>query len=43
MDSFILTLALAVLKSVVKNPEKKVKLRSVLLQVRDAITTVFDE
>lgn len=43
MDTIVLTLALALIKSVVKNPQKKAKLRSILLRVRDAISAAFDE
>lgn len=43
MEATILTLALTVIRAVVKNPEKKMKLRSTLLKIRDAITAAFDE
>jgi hypothetical protein len=43
MEASILALALTVVRAVVKNPEKKAKLRSTLLKIRDAITAAFDE
>jgi len=43
METTILTLALTVIRAVVKNPEKKMKLRSTLLKIRDAISVAFDE
>ena len=41
MEVTILTLALTVIRAVVKNPKKKEQLRSVLLRIRDAIDAVF--
>ena len=41
MESTILTLALTVIRAVVKNPQKKFKLRSILLKLRDAINAAF--
>lgn len=43
MESTILSLALTVIRAVVKNPEKKRKLRSTLLKLRDAIDAAFAE
>ena len=43
METTILTLALTVIRSVVKNPQKKAKLRAILLKVRDAIDAVYAE
>ena len=43
MEASVLALALTVIRAVVKNPEKKVKLRSALLKIRDAISVSFDE
>jgi len=43
MEASILALALTVIRAVVKNPEKKTKLRSALLKIRDAITAAFEE
>lgn len=42
MESTILTLALSVIRAVVRNPRKKEKLRAVLLKLRDAIDTAFE-
>jgi len=41
MESTLLTLALTVIRSVVKNPKKKAQLRAILLKVRDAIDAAF--
>lgn len=41
MESTILTLALSVIRSVVKNAKKRAKLRDVMLQIRDAIDAAF--
>ena len=41
MESAIIALALSVIRAVVKNPEKKAKLKSALLKVRDAIDAAF--
>lgn len=41
MESTILTLALTVIRAVVKNPKKRAALRSLLLKLRDAIDTAF--
>ena len=41
MDATILSLALAVIRAVVKNPDKKTKLKSALLKLRDAIDVAF--
>ena len=43
MEASILALALTVVRAVMKNPEKKAKLRAVLLKIRDAISAAFDE
>ena len=43
MEASILALALTVVRAVVKNPEKKSKLRTTLLKIRDAITIAYDE
>jgi len=43
MEASILTIALTVIRAVIKNPEKKAKLRSILLKIRDAITAAFGE
>lgn len=43
MENTILTLALTVIRAVVKNPQKKQKLRAVLLKLRDAIEAAFAE
>lgn len=42
MESTILTLALSVIRAVVRNPRKKEKLRAVLLKLRDAIDAAFE-
>jgi hypothetical protein len=41
MESSILALALTVIRAVVKNPEKKAKLKSILLKLRDAIDAAY--
>jgi hypothetical protein len=41
MESTILTLALSIIRSVVKNPKKRARLRDVMLQIRDAIDAAF--
>lgn len=41
MENTILILALSVVRSVIKNPSKKAKLRKVLLQIRDVIDAAF--
>jgi hypothetical protein len=41
MESMILSLALSVIRAVVKNPAKKAQLKSVLLKLRDAIDIAF--
>lgn len=41
METSILALALAVIRSVVKNPTKKAKLKSILLKLRDAIDAAY--
>ncbi len=43
MESAILALALAVIREVVKNPQKKARLRSVMRKLRDAIDAAFGE
>ena len=41
MESTILTLALTLIRSVVKNPKKKAQLRSLMLKLRDAIDAAY--
>lgn len=41
MESTILTLALAVIRAVVKNEKKKQQLRNLLLKLRDAIDVAY--
>ncbi len=41
MESTILALALSVIRAVVKNPEKKARLKSALLKLRDAIDAAY--
>ena len=41
MESTILSLALSVIRAVLKNPAKKEKLKSMLLKLRDAIDIAF--
>jgi hypothetical protein len=43
METTLLTLALTIIKSVVKNPKKKAQLKSILLKVRDAIDAAYGE
>ena len=43
MEATILTLALTIIREVVKNPTKKAKLKGVMLKLRDAIDTAFPE
>ncbi len=41
MEATILTLALSIIRSVVKNPKKRARLRDAMLQIRDAIDAAF--
>jgi len=41
MDTMILTLALSLIRAIVKNPAKKRALRAALLNLRDAIDAAF--
>lgn len=41
METTIISLALAVIKTVVKNPAKKSKLKKALLALRDAIDAAY--
>jgi len=41
MDSLIISLALSVIRAVVKNPAKRAKLKSVLISLRDAINAAY--
>jgi hypothetical protein len=41
METTILTLALAVIRAVIKNPAKKARLKSLLQKLRDAIDAAF--
>ncbi len=41
MESAILTLALTVIRAVVKNPTKKARLKAALLKLRDAIDAAY--
>lgn len=41
MDSLIISLALSVITSVVKNPAKRQKLKSILLSMRNAINAAY--
>ena len=41
MESTILTLALSVIRAVVKDPKKKARLKSALLKLRDAIDAAY--
>jgi hypothetical protein len=43
MEMTILTLALTVIRAIVKNPQKKARLKSILLKLRDAINAAFAE
>ncbi len=43
MEATILTLALTIIREVVKNPRKKARLRSLMLKIRDAINAAFPE
>jgi hypothetical protein len=43
MDSLIISLALNVITSVVKNPTKREKLKSILLSMRNAINAAYPE
>ena len=43
METTILTLALSVIRAVVKNPAKKARLKSALLKLRDAIDAAYAE
>jgi dihydroxyacetone kinase-like predicted kinase len=41
MEGTILTLALSLIRAVVKNPRKKEKLKKIMLEIRDAIDAAF--
>ena len=41
MESTILTLALTIIRAVVKNPQKKARLKALLLKLRDAIDAAY--
>lgn len=41
MESTILSLALAVIRAVVKNPAKKTRLKAALMKLRDAIDAAY--
>jgi len=41
MESMILTLALSVIRAVIKNPKKKARLRAILMNLRDAIDAAY--
>jgi hypothetical protein len=41
MESTILTLAISIIRAVVKNPKKKAQLRSLMMKLRDAIDTAY--
>ena len=41
METTILTLALTIIREVVKNPKKKARLKNLLLKLRDAIDAAF--
>ena len=41
MESTILALALSVIRAIVKNPQKKAQMKSVMLKLRDAIDAAF--
>jgi hypothetical protein len=41
MDGWILSLALSVIRAVIKNPRKKEKLREAMMKLRDAIDAAF--
>lgn len=43
MEHAVLTLALSVIRAVIKNPQKRAKLRSLMLKLRDAIDAAFAE
>ena len=43
METTILTLALTIIREVVKNPKKKARLKNLLLKLRDAIDAAFAE
>jgi len=40
-DTLVLSMALTIIRNVVKNPEKKAKFREVMLNIRDAISAAF--
>ncbi len=41
MESTILALALSVIRAVIKNPQKKEQMKSIMLKLRDAIDAAF--
>ena len=43
MEAAFLALALGIIRDAIKNPEKKKKLRAVMMKIRDAIDVAFAE
>jgi hypothetical protein len=43
MEATIITLALTVLRQIVKNPAKKARLKAALVKLRDAISAAFPD
>ncbi|HLE35906.1 MAG TPA: hypothetical protein VI699_02045 [Candidatus Acidoferrales bacterium] len=43
METTILTLALTIIREVVKNPKKRARLKGLMLKMRDAIDAAFAE
>jgi hypothetical protein len=41
MEATIIALALSLIRSVIKNPTKKAKLRALMLKLRDAIDAAY--
>ncbi len=43
MEEMILSIALSVIKTVVKNPKKRAHMKEILLKVRNAISVAYPE
>ncbi|HWQ03149.1 MAG TPA: hypothetical protein VNL38_01595 [Candidatus Nitrosotenuis sp.] len=41
MDTIAINLAIALIKSVIKNAEKRMKVRAIMLKLRDAIDAAY--
>jgi len=43
VETTILTLAMTLIRSVIKNPKKKAQLRSLMMKLRDAIDAAYPD